>query len=207
MRHMVKMRDIGPGTKRRGRVVVLAALGVAAAVAAVVQVGFLPERCPVQMCSPCTGQHENHGQKQQQPPDPEQQQAFASPSTGSARDAGSGSSATSSSAATSSITASDSAASNGGDASSSSAAGLLCGGPTAVLQVPQALDLSTQTLVAGVDQQFSKWEGRGFTLEDLLHTAQMLYIDGTHDTAVWVEVSMCPCPAMRCPVLQLFGML
>lgn len=64
---------------------------------------------------------------------------------------------------------------------------LLCGGPGAIPAVDQALAAATSALDASLEAAFAPFE-KGFTLEDLMHTADALGVDGAHDTMVWVEV-------------------
>lgn len=64
---------------------------------------------------------------------------------------------------------------------------LLCGGSDAIPRVADSLADSTRRLEDGLQRAFAPYAA-GFTLEDLMHTADALQIDGTHDTMVWVEV-------------------
>ncbi len=76
----------------------------------------------------------------------------------------------------------------GGHASVGGDVPLLCGGPGSVPSVQDALADAWVRLEASLDAAFAPFAG-GFTLEDLMATADALGVDGTHDTQVWVEVS------------------
>ena len=54
--------------------------------------------------------------------------------------------------------------------------------------VAEALAGSSHALERGPGEALAPWGDAGFTLEDLMATADALGIDGTHDTMVWVEV-------------------
>ena len=86
-----------------------------------------------------------------------------------------------------------------GNASTGSDVSLLCGGLRSVPSVQDALAEAWARLEASLDAAFAPFAG-GFTLEDLMHTATVLGVDGTHDTQVWVEVRLHgqPCCAMLC---------
>ncbi|KAL4422564.1 hypothetical protein ABPG75_008761 [Micractinium tetrahymenae] len=68
------------------------------------------------------------------------------------------------------------------------AAELLCQGPDAIPSVADALEASTQAVMAAVNRSFAQWAESGFTLEDLLASADVVGASGVHDTFVWVEV-------------------
>ncbi|KAL4424736.1 hypothetical protein ABPG77_000079 [Micractinium sp. CCAP 211/92] len=68
------------------------------------------------------------------------------------------------------------------------AAELLCGGPGAIPSVSDALDASTLSVFEAVNRSFAPWEGTGFTLEDLMTSADLVGAWGVHDTFVWIEV-------------------
>jgi hypothetical protein len=85
----------------------------------------------------------------------------------------------------------------------------LCGGAASVPPVAEALADSSHALERGPGEALAPWGDAGFTLEDLMATADALGIDGTHDTMVWVEVGGLPaawglltaicCLAPTCP--------
>ncbi len=52
-----------------------------------------------------------------------------------------------------------------------------------------ALDASTLSVFEAVNRSFAPWEGTGFTLEDLMTSADLVGAWGVHDTFVWIEVS------------------
>lgn len=66
----------------------------------------------------------------------------------------------------------------------------LCGGPDAIPLVMDSLDAASAAMYAGVDEAFANWAETGFTLEDLMATAEALGAWGTHDCAVWIEASL-----------------
>ena len=82
------------------------------------------------------------------------------------------------------------AAAAAADPPAAATAGLLCGGPDAIPSVADALDGSTQAILAAVNDSFAQWAESGFTLEDLLASADVVGAVGSHDTFVWIEVSV-----------------
>ncbi|KAL4422563.1 hypothetical protein ABPG75_008760 [Micractinium tetrahymenae] len=62
---------------------------------------------------------------------------------------------------------------------------LVCGGAEAVPLVVDSLDAAIAAIIVGVDEAFAPWADKGFTLEDLLATADALGAWGTHDCAVY----------------------
>ncbi|KAL4424735.1 hypothetical protein ABPG77_000078 [Micractinium sp. CCAP 211/92] len=80
------------------------------------------------------------------------------------------------------------AAPEGSQIASGPAAEPLCGGPDAIPSVMDSLDAASAAVVAGLDEAFAPWAETGFTLEDLMATADALGAWGMHDCAVWIEV-------------------
>lgn len=64
---------------------------------------------------------------------------------------------------------------------------LLCGGAHNMRRAAGLLQNASYAIVKGVNASFAHW-AEGFTLEDLMHTADKLGAWGTHDTHFWVEV-------------------
>ena len=95
-----------------------------------------------------------------------------------------------------------------GNASAGGDVPLLCGGLPSVPSVQDALAEAWARLEASLDAAFAAFAG-GFTLEDLMHTATALGVDGTHDTQVWVEVSVQGqlCRAVLCHAVPWCAML
>lgn len=79
------------------------------------------------------------------------------------------------------------AAPEGSQIASGPAAEPLCGGPDAIPSVMDSLDAASAAVVAGLDEAFAPWAETGFTLEDLMATADALGAWGMHDCAVWIE--------------------
>lgn len=73
----------------------------------------------------------------------------------------------------------------------------LCGGPDAVPMVVDSLDTASAAVAAGVEEAFAQWAETGFTLEDLMSTADALGAWGTHDCAVWIEARKAAGPGAR----------
>lgn len=74
------------------------------------------------------------------------------------------------------------------DPAAAEAADLLCGGPDAIPSVADALDSANEAILAAANRSFAQWAETGFSLENLLTSAEVVGASGFHDTFVWVEV-------------------
>lgn len=142
-------------------------------------VGLLHGACPLQLCPPCaegtaaqtsaaTGLPEEEQQQQQAPEEQRDVDAATAEQQGDGEQPAAG--------------PDDNAP------APPPAEEVLCGGPAAIPQPPVALAAAGQALQRSLDAAFARWKDTGFSVEDLMATADELGIDGTHDTHVWVEV-------------------